>query len=528
MNNKKINVWLPLLFSLAMIIGMFLGYTMKDGIPGKSFFYVEKRRPIQEVMDLIENKYVDEVDFNNINDTAIKVILSKLDPHSIFISSEELQRVNEDLSGNFFGIGIQFSIINDTINVISVSKDGPSDKAGIQTGDKLIKVNDSLVAHVKITPDEIRKILRGEKGSNVTLTILHDATLKTISLKRDLIPLPSLDAAYMIAPGIGYIRLNKFSQESYREFMIALESLKKQGLQKLIFDLRDNGGGILEDATEIADEFLGGSKLITYTEGRHSTKKEYRCKRPGLFEEGKLVVLANEGSASASEVLLGALQDWDRATIIGRRSFGKGLVQEQYNLSDGSALRLTIARYYTPIGRSIQRDYTHGGQEYYEEIYNRYTDGELYNGDSIKNDTNKTFKTLGGKIVYGGGGITPDIFVGIDSTLNAKTTLPFYAKNTINEFAYIFYLSKKEKLSQYKNIGDFSKNFAFSDDDWKRFLTKAAGDSIHLSTFSIPEKEILINKIKAGISQIIWYNEGFFEIINEKDNTIAKALELLQ
>ena len=285
MNNKKFTVWLPLFFSFTMIIGMYLGYTMRDAMPGKSFFHVEKRRPVQEIIDLINDKYVDTVNLKAITDTAIQAILYKLDPHSIFIPAEDLIKVNEDLAGKFFGIGIEFSIIDDTINVTNVLIDGPSSKACVETGDKLISINDSSITGQKIDIDKIRKLLRGDKGSEVTLELLRGAAKKTVLVKRDAIPLVSVDANYIIANGIGYIKLNKFSQETYREFMRAMENMQKQGLQKLILDLRGNGGGILDNAIEIADEFLDGNKLITYTEGAHLKKKEYKCKRNGLFEK---------------------------------------------------------------------------------------------------------------------------------------------------------------------------------------------------------------------------------------------------
>jgi carboxyl-terminal processing protease len=528
MNNNKVKVWLPLLFSFAMIIGMYLGYKMRDAMPGKSFFYTEKRRPVQEIIDLINNKYVDDVNMQAITDTAIQAILHKLDPHSVFIPVDELSKVNEDLAGKFFGIGIEFNIISDTLNVTHVLKDGPSFKAGIETGDKLIKVNDSSIAGIKINIDKIRKLLRGDKGTTVSLTLLRNGNGKIVTVTRDAIPLSSIDANYMIANGIGYIKLNKFSQETYREFMRAMEDMQKQGLKKLILDLRGNGGGILDNAIEIADEFIDGNKLITYTEGKHLKKKEYKCKRNGLFEKGALVVLADEGSASASEVLLGALQDWDRATIIGRRTFGKGLVQEQYNLSDGSALRLTIARYYTPIGRSIQRSYSKGEKEYYNEITNRYYDGETTSADSVKNDSSKIFKTINGKTVYGGGGISPDIFVAIDTGLIAKAMIPFYTKNTISDFAYTFYLANKEALLKYKTTNNFIANFSFTDNNWNQFLSKVASDSIAFGKVSLPQKQDLMDKIKAGIARIIWRNEGYFQVINNKDKMINKALEVLQ
>jgi carboxyl-terminal processing protease len=527
MNNKKIQVWLPLLFSITMIVGMFFGYKMRDAMPGRSFFFAEKRRPVQEIMDLIKNRYVDDVKMENLEDTAIQAILSKLDPHSVFIPAEELQAVNEDLAGKFFGIGIEFNIFNDTLNVISVLKDGPGYKAGLAVGDKFLKVDDSVVAGNKTVADDYRKLLRGERGTKVTITYLRSAAKKQAVITRDAIPLVSVDASYMMTKEIGYIRLNKFSSVTYREFMEALEPLKKAGLQKLILDLRGNGGGILDQATEIADEFLDADKLITYTEGKHTDKKEYRCRRAGQFEKGTLVVLADEGTASASEILIGALQDWDRATIIGRRTFGKGLVQEQYDLSDNSALRLTIARYYTPLGRSIQRSYTNGGKAYYEEVTNRYHDTASIFADSVKNNSGKAYKTRGGKTLYAKGGIAPDYFIALDTSGYNKNAAIMYSKSTISGFAYHFFLQNQALLKSFKTPNDFIKGFTLSENDWKQFTETAAKDSVYINVISAKEKTNLSNQIKSSIARQVWRIEGFFEVMNSNDETIKKALEIL-
>ncbi len=496
-------------------------------MPGRNFFSTEKRRPIQEIMDLIQNKYVDDVKMDSLADTAIQAMLNKLDPHSVFIPAEELQQVNEDLAGKFFGIGIEFNIFDDTLNVINVIKDGPSFKAGLLTGDKFLKVGDSIIAGRKTDADAFRKLLRGDRGTKVTIGFLRGHEQKQATITRDAIPLSSVDASYMINSDIGYIRLNKFSSQTYREFMESLEALKAKGLKKLILDLRDNGGGILDEAVEIADEFLEGDKLITYTEGKHVPKKEYRCRRPGQFEKGPLVVLADEGTASASEILIGALQDWDRATIIGRRSFGKGLVQEQFDLSDKSALRLTIARYYTPIGRSIQRPYTNGEKEYYAEISKRYHDGETQSADSIKNDTSKIYKTKAGKTVYAKGGITPDYFIALDTSgLNSNLT-KVYTRGIIGSFAYHFYLDNLPQLKKYNTPADFIKDFSFSEDNWKQFVNAAAKDSITLTTIAPKEKADLINRIRSTIARQLWRNEGFFEAINVTDEAVKKSIEVL-
>ncbi len=527
MEKKKIQIWLPLLFSLTMIVGMFLGYKMRDSIPGKSFFYVEKRRTIQEVMDLIQNRYVDTVNLDALSDTAISVLLSKLDPHSVYIPAEDLQSANEDIAGNFYGIGIEFNIFDDTLHVINVLKDGPSFIAGIKTGDKILKANDSVISGKKIPTDRIRKNLRGPLGSPVNLLILRKGQQQTITVKRGIIPLSSLDAAYMIDKSIGYIRLNKFSKQTYREFMESLEDLKKKGLKQLILDLRGNGGGVLDEAVEIADEFLDGDKLITYTEGSHAEKKEYRCRREGQFEKGELVILSDEGSASASEILMGALQDWDRATIIGRRSFGKGLVQEQFDLSNKSALRLTIARYYTPVGRSIQRPYSNGGKAYYEEISNRYSNGSMVSADSVKNDSTKIYTTKGGKKIFGGGGITPDYFVAADTSKIELTSAKLYSNGLLNNFGYRYFLIHPELTQQYKSSEDFILAFTISETDWKFFEQMAAKDSINLSGIALSEKQFISKSLKTSIARQLFRTEGYYKAMNAVDNNIKKALEIL-
>lgn len=528
MENKKLNVWLPLLFSITMIAGIFIGYKMRDRIPGKSFFYMERRRPVDEIMDLIENKYVDDVNINAITDTAIEGMLQKLDPHSIFIPASDLEALNEDINGSFYGIGIEFNVFDDTLHVINVLKDGPGFKAGMQVGDKMIKANDVVIAGKKMDNETIRKTLRGNRGSKLSVVVIRNGKPLTLELERGMIPVSSVDASYMIDSVTGFIRLNKFSTQTYREFMLALEALKKKGLKKLVLDLRGNGGGVLDEAVEIADEFLDGDKLITYTEGKHSARKEYRCRREGQFEKGTLVVLTDEGTASASEVLAGALQDWDRATIIGRRTFGKGLVQEQYDLSDQSALRLTIARYYTPSGRSIQRSYANGEKAYFDEIARRYEDGELISADSIKNDSSKVFKTHAGRKIFGGGGITPDYFVAADTSRMSSPMALIYAKGITSDFGYRYYLSYPDKLKKYSSAADFAQNFNLSDEDWLFFSSMVTKDSISLANLNDNDRNYLKKTLKTSIARQLWRNEGYFEVNNTTDNTIRKAMEIVQ
>ncbi len=528
MGNKKLQVWLPLILSLCMIAGMFIGYRIKENMPNTGLFFIDRQRPVQEVLDLINKKYVDEENTDSLGDAAIESVLAKLDPHSVFIPQQELNEINEDLEGKFFGIGIEFNIFNDTINVINVLAGGPSDKAGLRIGDKFLKAGDSVITGKDVSAEKIRRLLRGTGGSKAEITILRDGSQKIINITRGYIPLYSLDAAYMMADTVGYIRLNKFSETTYKEFMEATEKLQKQGMKSMILDLRDNGGGILTEATNIADEFLSDDKLITYTEGAHSPKKEYRCSKDGVFEKGKLVVLANEGTASASEILIGALQDWDRATIMGRRSFGKGLVQEQYELSDGSALRLTVARYYTPLGRSIQKSYKNGIKDYNNDLLNRFHNGEMSFADSIKHTNEKQYRTNSGKIVYGGGGITPDIFVPYDTlSIDKKITLAFI-KGTFNNFVYTNYLDHQKEFQSYNSPEIFEKKYTVDQATLINLKNYAEKDSISFNLANPKEKDLLQKQIKVMTARQIWRTQGLYEVANPDDETVKRAIEFIK
>jgi carboxyl-terminal processing protease len=527
MRNKKLQVWLPLILSVCMVAGMFIGYRIKGNMPNTGIFFTERPRPVQEVMDLIKREYVDKENEDSLGNTAIQSMLAKLDPHSVYMPAQELEDVNEDMEGKFYGIGIEYNIFNDTINVLNVLPNGPSDKAGLQVGDKFLKVGDSLIAGVHITAERIKKLLRGSGGSKAEILIQRDKLQKIINIDRGMIPLYSLDAAYMITDSIGFIRLNKFSETTYKEFMQAADDLQKKGMKSMILDLRDNGGGILTEATNIADEFLSGDKLITYTVGEHSPKKEYRAGKEGVFEKGKLVVLTNEGTASASEVLTGALQDWDRATVVGRRSFGKGLVQEQFELSDGSGLRLTVARYYTPLGRSIQKSYKNGIDAYNKDLVNRFHHGEMSFADSIKHTDEKLYKTGTGKSVYDGGGITPDIFVAYDTLAFDKEITKAYFKGTLNNFAYRNYLIHQKEFDSFKTPKIFNEKYTVDESTLNDLKNYAARDSVYFN-LGAQEKAMLTKELKILTARQIWRTEGLYEVSNTDDETIKKAIEVLR
>jgi carboxyl-terminal processing protease len=530
MGSKKLQVWLPLLFSIVMVLGMVIGYQLKERTSGSGFLKNSKRNSIQEVMDLVRTKYVDSVKTDSLTELAIDELLSHLDPHSTYIPADELKMVVDDLKGSFKGIGIEFQVFDDTVNVVNVMKDGPSEKAGLQVGDKFIKVNDSIRLTGKdINQYKISKYLRGDEGSTVKVDFIRNGQTKSVTITRGTIPVSTIDAAYIIAPKTGFIRINKFGDNTYREFMTNLESLQKQGMQKLILDLRGNGGGLLEQATKIADEFLDEDKLIVYTKGANSEQHQYNAKkqRDGLFEKGKLILLVDETSASASEVLAGALQDWDRATIIGRRTFGKGLVQQQFKLSDNSAVRLTIARYYTPLGRNIQKPYTNKSKkEYQEELMERYHDGEMAKGDTSK-PIGAAFKTASGRIVYGGGGITPDVFIAADTSKMQKEVAKLYYKYTLNNFIYNYYIQNLSIFKSIKSPTELVNQFQPSEKEWQSLQAFAKRDSIDLSGMLIKDKLSILQKMKSLMAKQLFRSQGYFEANNANDAIVQKALALV-
>lgn len=527
MQSKPQKSLAPIFFALTLIAGIALGYSLSNSTNSNSFLSSNGNTTLQEISTLIKNKYVDDINIDSINQFAIDEMLAHLDPHSVYISPAEIEAVNSHLEGRFTGIGVMYNVIDDTVSIIQLIANGPAKTAGIEVGDKIIAINDSVSLTKKnIAEDFIRSKMRGKEGSSVILNIIRDGIAKKITVKRASISVPSIDAAYMLDAKTGYIKINKFAERTYEEFMQELEKLQKTKMENLVLDLRNNGGGYMHAATLIADEFLDGDKLIVYTQGSKSLRDEKRCQKDGLFEKGKLVVLIDEASASASEVLAGALQDWDRATIIGRRSFGKGLVQHQYNLSNGGALRLTVSKYYTPLGRNIQKAYTAGKEKYMHEIIDRYNDGEIFKGDTLPKG--KAYKTPKGNTVYGGGGITPDVFIGIDTNSNDKILNALYKKDIIEKFELEYYIANKKNLDKIDNIENIKTNILLTNEQLNNLKMLASNDSITITNFTTATIEKINQKIQANIALQLLGTQAYYQVLNTTDTVVNRALQVLK
>ncbi len=490
-------------------------------------------KKLATTMTLIERMYVDTVNDEKLADDAIVSILKELDPHSSYLSAETVSEMNEPLEGNFDGIGISFNMMSDTLYVIETIADGPSERVGLLPGDRIISVNDTTIAGVNMSTRDIMKRLKGPKGTKVTVKVLRRGVQKPITFQiiRAKIPIYSLDAAYMIDDKTGYIRLSRFGATTVAEFKEALVKLNAEGLQNLILDLESNGGGYLNAATELADEFLGKDKLIVYMEGAHQARTSDSSTEKGLFEKGKLVILVDEGSASASEIVSGAVQDWDRGLIVGRRTFGKGLVQRQFPLPDGSMIRLTVARYYTPTGRCIQKPYTHGDQDSYNrDLIARYNRGEMMNADSIHFPDSLKYKTLvNERIVYGGGGIMPDYFVPIDTTeyteysgrINAMGIVYKLALNQVDA-------NRKELLKKYPTIEKFKDEYEVSDKVLAEMIQMATDEKIEYKEDQyLRSKEQFKRRIKALIARDLFNTAAYFKIINDESEIFRRGLEII-
>ena len=533
--------WFPLAFAFVLIVGILLGIKLQKEVPivpvAEGDTAVEtKPGKIEELLRYIEARYVDDVDRDELVQTAIDNLLEELDPHSIYIPSDQIQRFNEQLEGNFEGIGIEFLVVEDTIVVIKPTKDGPSDKAGLLAGDKIVSVGDSLMVGKKLIETNIIDSLRGKEGTVVNIGILREgqSEVQYFKVTRGEIPIYSVDAAYMLNKNSGYIKINRFSSTTHTEFLRNLERMvDEDGLENVVIDLRDNGGGYLQEATSILNQFFKEKdRLLVYTEGKNVHRSDYETTGKSFFSINNIAVLVDEGSASASEILAGAIQDYDRGIIIGRRTFGKGLVQEQYNLSDGSAIRLTVARYYTPSGRSIQRDYENV-ENYDGEISARLKSGELYSGEQLASADSTKYYTQEGRVVYGGGGIIPDVFVPLDSS---KTT-PYFAQlqPAIRTFIYKYYQANKKgpdsgvSMLDFKDLDDFVDNFDISDQTYEHFQASIDDEKLLILSRSIKDLKPLTKLyLKARLAKHLYDDNGLYAVLNSEDDVVKKALQILE
>ena len=513
-NNSQYKSLWPIAIAAVLAIGIVIGICLPKKSDTSQYSFMRQRiDKISNILNIIEANYVDSIDKDLLEETAIDAILHHLDPHSIYMSAKELTKANEPLQGNFDGIGVSFNTYSDTVLIISTIVGGPSQKVGIQAGDKILYVNDSLIAGQGMSDDDIMGMLKGPKGSTVNVKVLREGSddLLSFDITRDKIPIYSIDVAYMVNDNTGYVKITNFALTTHDEFKSALKELNSQGMKNLIVDLRDNSGGIMDAAVQIANEFLKKDQLIVYTEGRAQPRSEARATGTGMFQDGDLVILIDEWSASASEILAGAIQDNDRGTIIGRRSYGKGLVQEPVSFLDGSGLRLTVARYYTPSGRSIQKPFDNGIEDYYADLEKRFLNKEFEVSDSI----------------YGGGGIMPDKFVPLDTI--GVTNYLMKVRSYIYEYSLRFTEKHRQEMNAYDNVNDLEAYL-----DKQNLVSQFI--SYVTSTYNIPEnnrelnisKDIIHNQIKAYIARNIIDNKGFYPIWNKNDATFLYAVDFLK
>lgn len=528
---SKRQIYLPLVLALVFVLGILLGIRLSSKYQKNSQVILKLTdmgfNKMNEMINYIEQEYVDTVQRSQLIDKTINSLLQELDPHSYYIAPEEFAEMNDPLEGNFDGIGIEFTIQNDTLMVISPIAGGPSELAGIKAGDRIVEVSKENIAGVGVTNKKIFSLLKGTKGSVVDLKILRKGSKKSLffHVTRDKIPLHSLDASYMVNDSVGYIKLSRFSRTTYQEFIDEALNLKALGMKKMILDLRGNGGGFLDEAIKIADEFLSKGNNILFTEGKARPKKYYRATSVGSLEDIRLSVLVDEGTASASEIISGAIQDNDRGLIIGRRTYGKGLVQEQSNWPDGSALRLTIARYYTPSGRSIQRSYAQGSKNYHllhdQEFETKGNGDTLFSMDTLRHYTKS------GRVVYGGGGIYPDVLASIDTSDRTVYLVELYFSGVVREFAIDFVDKKRHEIhNKYPNHSSFSKGFFTDDKLFFSLLDFAASKGVakNMKEANISRKRIE-NFTKASIGRYLYGNEGFYSTYNQLDEVVQKALQ---
>ena len=530
MSNENIKIYGPIFLAIALIIGIILGNILNVNVSTNQGSSNSESDKLTRVKNYIERNYVDTVSSNKLTEAAIPAMLKELDPHSVYIPAKKLQRVSEPLEGNFDGIGIQFNMQKDTIIVISTISGGPSEMVGIQPGDRIIEVDDSTVAGVNMPSSDIVNMLKGKRGTKVNVTVKRPGEDEFLhfTITRDKIPYYSVDVSYMVEDKTGYIKISRFAKTTKKEFLKGLKNLKEQNIRNLIIDLRGNNGGYLNAATSITDQFLKDEELIVYTQGKNSPKQEIRATDRGVAQDLDVAVMIDEWSASASEIMAGAIQDNDRGIIVGRRSFGKGLVQEQIKLSDGSAIRLTVARYYTPTGRCIQKPYKGGRKDYFKDLNERFKQGEFFHADSIDFADSLKYKTPEGDTVYGGGGIMPDYFVPADTTNHSELLSKVTSKGLIYEFAFNYSDTHRDLLEKYKNPEELNK-FLESRKIYEQFLNYIYKQNISRTTEGVQKSKRIINtRVKAYIARNILNNEGYYPTIAEIDHTLQKTISLLE
>ncbi len=534
-NHKNSSPFLPLFFALVLVVGIFIGIRLNRNSQQNQLLQMfsnehGNQNKLDELLNYVLREYVDTLNRDSLTDKTIETLLGNLDPHSAYIPAADLQATNEPLNGNFEGIGVEFNLLRDTIYVVTAIPGGPSEKAGIKSGDKIIFVDGKKVAGIGITNEMVFKNLKGKGGTIVNIGLLRFGTSKIeyFKITRGKIPIYSIDASYMMDSITGFVKISRFASTTFIEFESALAKLDKLGMKQLILDLRGNPGGYLDAAIDICDEFLPKGKMIVYTQGKNRPRQNSTATEQGRFEQQKLVILIDENSASASEIVAGAIQDNDRGTIIGRRSFGKGLVQEQNEFKDGSAIRLTIARYYTPSGRSIQKPYTNGNiEDYYNEEMERYDSGELVNADSVKLNKKLKYTTPAGKIVYGGGGIMPDYFIPIDTTKLSRYISELLYKNIINDFA-LEYVNKNRANLKYASAKEFNQKFVVSASLVNELKAYANKNNIKTKANDFEKGlDVLSNQLKAYIAKDIFNQEAWFFVKNSHDDACKRALLLL-